>query len=246
MNLNKYFICSDIHAYYSIWQQKLIQAGFDINNSNHFIILLGDLLDGGPEPKECLKFVCDLIDKNRIVTIKGNHELMMEQTIKRNGLSALDDYNGIYQTMVFLNDLEGIEPESIVISKMKQNNDWNKYFNNLIYYYETNNYILVHSWIPCFTDRFGYKARTFTLNPDWKNATNREWKSALWYDNWRATSAKPSKKIICGHCDTELWRNILNLPPENHNILEYNNIIVIDANVRKNHRKINILTLDNM
>ena len=46
---------------------------------------------------------------------------MMEQAINRMALSPIEDINEIYETMVFLNDFEGIEPEHIVIEKMKKN-----------------------------------------------------------------------------------------------------------------------------
>jgi len=38
------FISSDIHGYYDLWMKALKEAGFDINNDNHAIAVLGDLL----------------------------------------------------------------------------------------------------------------------------------------------------------------------------------------------------------
>lgn len=45
----KYFICSDVHGFYTEWMKALKEAGFDIENPNHKIIHCGDLLDRGEE-----------------------------------------------------------------------------------------------------------------------------------------------------------------------------------------------------
>jgi len=75
-----YFCVSDVHSFYDEMIEALDNAGFDIENPNHIFISLGDLLDRGPKPKECLEFV-NRLPKNRKILIKGNHERLMEQCI---------------------------------------------------------------------------------------------------------------------------------------------------------------------
>ena len=74
----KYFITADVHGYFSILESALNSAGFDRNNSEHFFVSLGDLLDRGPEPRECLQFVNSL---DRKILIRGNHEDLMEEIV---------------------------------------------------------------------------------------------------------------------------------------------------------------------
>ena len=53
----KYFIFSDVHGFYDELMLALNNAGFDKDNPEHIIISLGDLLDRGPKPLQCLQFV---------------------------------------------------------------------------------------------------------------------------------------------------------------------------------------------
>ena len=43
----KYFVSSDIHGFYDEWMKALKDAGFDIANDNHKIIVCDDLFDRG-------------------------------------------------------------------------------------------------------------------------------------------------------------------------------------------------------
>ena len=76
--MKKYFIVADVHGYFDILNQSLKEAGFDENNPEHFFVSLGDLLDRGKQPRECLQFVNSL---ERKILIRGNHEDLMEEMI---------------------------------------------------------------------------------------------------------------------------------------------------------------------
>lgn len=43
-NRKKLFISSDIHGFFDEWSVALKEAGFDIDNPDHIIVVLGDLL----------------------------------------------------------------------------------------------------------------------------------------------------------------------------------------------------------
>ena len=47
--MKKYFVCSDIHGFYKEWMSSLDEVGFDINNNEHILIVLGDIFDRGRE-----------------------------------------------------------------------------------------------------------------------------------------------------------------------------------------------------
>jgi serine/threonine protein phosphatase 1 len=55
----KYFIISDIHGHYNEMITALNNAGFN-HNSNHILIVLGDMFDRGNQSKEVLEYLHEL------------------------------------------------------------------------------------------------------------------------------------------------------------------------------------------
>ena len=45
--MKTYFVCSDIHGFYKEWVKSLKEAGFNKNNPEHILIVLGDIFDRG-------------------------------------------------------------------------------------------------------------------------------------------------------------------------------------------------------
>ena len=39
--MKTYFVCSDIHGYYNEWMSSLNDAGFDKDNKDHILVVLG-------------------------------------------------------------------------------------------------------------------------------------------------------------------------------------------------------------
>ena len=54
--MKKYFVISDIHGFYSSMKKSLFKAGFRKTNSNHVLIICGDLFDRGKESKKIFDF----------------------------------------------------------------------------------------------------------------------------------------------------------------------------------------------
>ena len=77
----KYFCSSDIHSFYDEWLDALNNRGFDLTDSNHKIIICGDLFDRGDRSRECFEFVKKLADENRLIYIRGNHEDLLEDLV---------------------------------------------------------------------------------------------------------------------------------------------------------------------
>ena len=76
-------------------------------------------------------------------------------------------------------------------------------------YFELDNYILVHSWIPCAcVPTYGnpnYPPTETGYREDWKNATQTEWNDATWGCPWAKAFKgwnKTGKTIVCGHWHT--------------------------------------------
>ncbi len=246
--MNSYFISSDIHSFFDEWQDALKKKGFDINNPEHILVLLGDIFDRGNKSLEVYNFLKSL-PKERRILVRGNHEILLRQLVAR-GFAERHDYsNGTYDTLF---QLMGYPSEEEFTHQMYRDqarrhieygtpefenyrtfwrNARNKAFNNPIIkeilewiasdewidYWETSNYIFVHSWIPLgYTLRKDTSGVLYRTNPqyreDWRNATKWEWEDATWGCPWQKALAKlnqTGKTIVCGHWHTSDFFNHL-------------------------------------
>ena len=85
-----------------------------------------------------------------------------------------------------------------------------------INYFETPNYICVHSWIPSSIKYPGgytyFPGEEIGYRDDWRNATDTEWNDATWGCPWRKAKLgwnKTNKTIMCGHWHTSDFFNNL-------------------------------------
>ena len=198
----KYFIVADVHGYFDILEQSLEDAGFDKNNPEHFFVSLGDLLDRGKQPRECLQFVNSL---ERKILIRGNHEDLMEEMIAIRYPRSHDVHNGTWNTAV---DLTGKENAEDVFIEIKKDNEYNTYISSTIDYYETKTAVFVHGWIPCFYwEGFSGYRHDWSKNENWREV--QDWKPYRWLNGmeaWKNGIREKNKTIFCGHWHTSLVR----------------------------------------
>lgn len=190
--MKEYFILTDIHSCYDEMIKTLNNNKFDINNKNHIIICCGDLLDRGAKPKEVIDFFYDLMQKERLILIKGNHEDLFKSLIDC-GPAPVHAYNGTIDTLCVLTDSKTNDK----VSDMLKNKDENEYIkkmnvliSNSLDFYETNNYVFVHGWIPIF------------LGDDWRKGDRRDWYDARWENGITCGFGGHilnDKIIVCGH-----------------------------------------------
>lgn len=244
----KYFISSDIHSFFDEWQEALKKKHFDIDNPNHIIVICGDIFDRGTQPLEVYNFLRSL-PKERRILIRGNHEILLDDLVRRGFAENHDRHNGTIDTLYYLQGLPSedehihefyrelarydAEYGSPVYNqiKLKYENQrrsiWNGlvkeildwiYSDEWINYWETPNYIFVHSWIPVCEhyefDKWGYpkKTQVDTYREDWRNATQTEWDDAMWGCPWQKAYLKlnqTGKTIVCGHWHTSDFFNHL-------------------------------------
>lgn len=198
----KWFISADVHGYFDILKKALDEAGFDRNNPEHFFVSLGDLLDRGKQPRECLQFVNSL---ERKILIRGNHEDLMKEMIAVRYPRTHDLSNGTWYTAV---DLTGKENVDDVLISMKNDEYYNRYINSTIDYYETKTGIFVHGWIPCFYwEGFSGVKKSWEYDNNWRDTLN--WKPYRWLNGmeaWRNGIIEKDKTIYCGHWHSS-WGN---------------------------------------
>lgn len=249
--MKRYFISSDVHSFFDEWYDALLNSGFDIDNDEHIIVILGDIFDRGTKPLEVYRFLKTL-PKERRILIRGNHEILLRDLVKRGFAESHDRHNGTVDTLYYLvklpserehiknfykeqvinnveygtdayyklNDKYNKESRKIWTGTIKEILDWidgDEWMN----YWETPNYIFVHSWIPLrehvdFEKSLSYghivKSGPDTYREDWRNATQSEWEDATWGCPWKNAKAKlnqTEKTIVCGHWHTSDFFNNL-------------------------------------
>ena len=93
----KYFIVSDIHSFTTSLKIALRKSGFNKRNKNHTLVICGDLFDRGSETLELYKFITS-IPKKRRVLIRGNHEDLYLELLKKEQPDWYDFSNGTVST----------------------------------------------------------------------------------------------------------------------------------------------------
>jgi serine/threonine protein phosphatase 1 len=212
----RFYCVSDIHSHFTPLKEALDKAGFDKDNPTHYLISCGDALDRGNESEEVLHFLMSL---ERKILIKGNHDLLLEDLCKREFPYSYDFSNGSVKT---INAIGGAG-EGYPFDKCCENT-WNRtaaYRASLVNYFETENYIFVHSFIPlkCLDDlpKHYVKNRQFEYSPDWRNADRNSWEQAMWGNPFELASQgfnKTGKTIVYGHFHTSWPRAAYEGEPE--------------------------------
>jgi serine/threonine protein phosphatase 1 len=205
----KYFCVSDIHGYYNELLEALKEAGFDRNDPDHTLISCGDNFDRGRQPTEVLNYLLNLPRK---ILIRGNHEDLLADACERERGAPYDESNGTIQTIwdlsrPFATEYKAIYGKNAPARKcfVAAGKQVAPLYKHLINYYETQNYIFVHAWIPVMTnDGMPYhylRDRYFSTHPNWRQATPLEWSQARWLNPFAMAKNGflADKTIICGH-----------------------------------------------
>ncbi len=258
--MKAYFITSDTHSFFEPFYNELLEKGFDINNESHILIFCGDLFDRGPDSMKLYEFIKS-IPKGRRVLIKGNHEYLFINLLYKDIPDHYDHTNGTVNTLITLtndkytnwHDLV-IDPKLDEIKRWFLSKEWVDYF-------ETNNYIFTHAFIPLLIDEASYirhmynvDIRYLSYKDNWRESTPKEFENATWGCPWRLAKAwlnQTGKTIVCGHWHTsDFFNNLMNLEHK-YNLYEENpifiskeyNLIGLDACTAATH-KVNVLVLN--
>ena len=194
----KFFVTSDIHGFYDEMIEALDKAGFDKDNPEHWLIVCGDYFDRGRQPSKVMRYLLGLPRK---VLVKGNHEQLLLDCIDR-GYPEYHDYsNGTAQTILDLAEVYDFDLAcDRIYSRVK------RFVDQTVNYFETQNYIFVHSWVPLIIEddypKYYTKDREYHFNPNWRNATEKEWDVAMWGNPFEIAEQglnQTGKTIIFGH-----------------------------------------------
>lgn len=276
----KYFIVSDIHSYLTCLLTALKEKGYNKDNPNHCLIICGDLFDRGDKSVELYNWVRS-IPKERRVLIRGNHEYLLRDLLNKKHPEEHDFSNGtvrtccafagvIYERFHISWDwgIEGEDP-TVVWKKIRKNKqleevvDWIFNSGEWVNYFELNNYIFVHSFIP-LTNNSGrsiygmyHPGLYLNYNKDWRvTATDLDWVEATWgcpYQLYKeGFFQEKNKTLVVGHwrtCDfflslhdcNTLTQDGMDLLRDTCPIFRSKRLIGIDACTAHTHR-VNVLT----
>lgn len=211
-NKTKYFCVSDIHSFYDPLMSALLEKGFDINDTNHKLIICGDAFDRGDDTIQIFELMKKLQEQDRLIYILGNHEDLLfdcieeltaygragghhyhNKTIKTLSHFLKEDDFWMYSTYIPTDTIQKI------VENTKDLRDF--IIKNGVNYFELGNKIFVHSWLPIYNDiEFGD-----IVWKDWKkyvNESNDLWKKSRWgnpFLNWKAELYPQDKCIVFGH-----------------------------------------------
>jgi hypothetical protein len=259
-----YFVVSDIHGFYDELIEGLNRAGYKKDNPNHVLVVVGDIFDRGPQNLYVYKFLKNL-PKDRRVLIRGNHEDMFLKLINKPFPDYYDFSNRTVSTFCQLAGFNestlynSIVDDSLVkssseywaqivqIVKMLKVDEWIM-SNDWVNYFEIDDYVFVHSFIPI---------RNGEYNPSWRtDSTKREWVSAQWsnphHQYWEGLFSQEEakgKKIVFGHWHTSDIKSFINNSSGEFDtgIVEYKGFLAIDGGVKvkdgKQYHPVNVLVI---
>ena len=247
----KYYIAADVHGFYTEFHKALEEAGYFTDPAPHRLIILGDLFDRGQEAVEMQDFVLQLMERDDVILIRGNHEDLFEEMVTIDlGLPVRHHKsNGTYSTALQLTGYDrrqAFERHLEFAAAARRTPYFRQIIPATIDWYETGRYVFVHGWIPGTRELGG----CYSYRADWREAEAEQWRWARWINGMDAAqSCKEEKTILCGH-----WHSSYGHSTYEHRGSEFGldadfspyygpGVIALDACTAFS-RKINILTLE--
>lgn len=205
----RYYVTADVHGYYSEFITALTAQGFFKDQSPHKLIICGDIYDRGTEALRLQEFILDLLAKDQVILIRGNHEdlalNLLHNWHRRSYLQSHHHTNGTIDTLC---QLTGIGIRELFANTENAGRTFlqNPYIQTIIPamvdYYETSHYIFTHGWIPCTPVSIASNEMEYIGIGDWRNADKSMWDKARWINGMEAAHhgiVEAGKTIVCGH-----------------------------------------------
>ena len=211
----KFLAISDLHSFFKETVDALEESGC-LDDPDSVVVVVGDVLDRGEEPFELTDFLLDLLHCGKLIYVKGNHELLLDEALDEiekgyavEVLSASKHVrNGTADTILKLASMsadEGVRSPYELVQRVKNSRYYKELLPAAVNYYETDNYIFTHGWLPCHISGYGADL-TFSYNADWRNANKRQWRIASVLNGMEMAVERgirePGKTVVCGHFHT--------------------------------------------
>lgn len=195
----KYFCVSDVHSFFKELMVALDNAGFEKDNPEHILCVLGDMLDRGDGTIPLFKFVKELQSQNRLIYIRGNHEDLLRDCVDEIRAGSIPSSyhfsNGTVKTICqFCGQNEWIVYDPTWRDKICETMQPVLDFidENCVDYAEIGDCILTHGWLP-----------TYNHLADFRDADTSDWKATRWLngmDMWMNPKNRiEGKTVLVGH-----------------------------------------------
>lgn len=209
----RYYVVADIHGFCSETERALDAAGF-FKDKEGVLLLCGDALDRGSEAQRLCSFLLSLQKEGRLIYVKGNHEGLLDSCLKQiewgdvievatNG--SVHCHNGTWDTLLQLSGMsegEAVTNPDKLVKRVRESDYYRLLLPEAIDFYETENYVFVHGWIP--TVREGVRPYfKHSYDPNWRNADAESWYYARWANGMELACSsfilERGKTVVCGH-----------------------------------------------
>lgn len=181
------FVVGDVHGEFALLEQLLVHWQPDKEQ----LVFVGDLIDRGPQGKDCLLLAQKLVDSGQAVCLLGNHEDILLQWLAdpeenlewylRNGGEATID------SLLHPNALTEYSASEAAGHIRSRYPELINFLQERPLYYETPHYIVVHAGIN-------------TELPDWHDTSRRDF---LWIrEPFHNGVNRTGKTILFGHTPT--------------------------------------------
>lgn len=205
----RYYVVSDVHGFFSEMKAALEEKGFFEDKEPHKLVVYGDLFDRGTEALELEEFVLDLISKDDVILIRGNHEDLLMELLhgwsNRSYFQMHHSSNGTLDTVCQLTNSTMDEiyynPDDVA-RKLIRNESIRTIIPRMVDYFETERYVFVHGWVPCTQVYDKAKLIGYEIDENWREASIKSWEKARWINGMEAAhyGAKvDGKTVVCGH-----------------------------------------------
>lgn len=261
----KIFAVSDIHGDYDALIHGLLEAGYDENNGEHLLVVLGDSFDRGTSSLDVYNYLKKLSDENKAVVIMGNHDLMLIDYLAGVCITPFNYmHNGTNETLAdFLHQtapfemyciLNGINDGEmtyedfanwISLARKEINSEYPEllpWLEKRPFYFETEKYIFTHGAIDTSVEDWH--------KPHCIRYSYVDWKALTWDDGsfFKKEIANTDKTVVIGHFGTMHLRDMYNIPYADGRksdilVRDDKRIIAIDATTALTHR-INVLVIE--
>lgn len=213
----KYFCSADIHSFFDEWIIALRNKGFDLKNPNHKIIVCGDLFDRGNQSIECFELMKMLINQNRAIYVKGNHEdLFLDAVIdiKRGHIHNHHCSNGTIRTIANMMECSEYDILCGCYDRLKfkdvTDNLLDFITKHCVDYFELGKTVFVHGWVP--TTITSDKDHTTCVHKNWRDGG---WREARWENGMEmyyfGITPPDNETVVCGHWHTSYgWSKFRN------------------------------------
>ncbi len=210
----KYYVVADPHGFCTKLQEALAEKGFFAEKEGRKLIVCGDLFDRGREAPEMQAFILDLMEREEVLLVKGNHEDLALELLENARDYLVDEMTAAYchhgrnGTVFTLLQLTGWKLQEAIgdvdgfVAAARQTPYVQKIIPAMRNYYETEKHIFVHGWIPCeeaFSPNFG---KCYFYEPNWRKAEDAKWGKARWFNGMLCHNQgvlEDGKTIVCGH-----------------------------------------------